>query len=277
MAYSFFFFKQKTAYEMLRSLVGSEMCIRDRPTQEQHGDDPDVATDTEPHVSSPWWRELIVPVYISSALIGFIKGVEVVCLPLILTRKLDASDAVAGAAIALDGVGAVSAGIPAGMLVAKVGARKTGMLALAVYTVATILCVIAPSLPLFTALRLITGSAFGTFSVVIPVVFAQTVPVNQRGRALSYLGGGNRAAMILGPMAGGLAAEYVSASAALLLVAMAAGIAGGCASTLRDDVGVASSTTSSGNIGSERTPLGILAVHWRFFLSTGVFCLVPRA
>src|SRR5674536_403547 len=28
-----FFFKQKTAYEMLRSLVGSEMCIRDRPPQ----------------------------------------------------------------------------------------------------------------------------------------------------------------------------------------------------------------------------------------------------
>ena len=27
---AFFFFKQKTAYEMLRSLVGSEMCIRDR-------------------------------------------------------------------------------------------------------------------------------------------------------------------------------------------------------------------------------------------------------
>ena len=30
MGMSFFFFKQKTAYEMLRSLVGSEMCIRDR-------------------------------------------------------------------------------------------------------------------------------------------------------------------------------------------------------------------------------------------------------
>ena len=26
-----FFFKQKTAYELLRSLVGSEMCIRDSP------------------------------------------------------------------------------------------------------------------------------------------------------------------------------------------------------------------------------------------------------
>ena len=29
----FFFFKQKTAYEMLRSLVGSEMCIRDSSRQ----------------------------------------------------------------------------------------------------------------------------------------------------------------------------------------------------------------------------------------------------
>ena len=27
---TFFFFKQKTAYEMSASLVGSEMCIRDR-------------------------------------------------------------------------------------------------------------------------------------------------------------------------------------------------------------------------------------------------------
>eukprot|EP00658_Telonema_sp_P-2_P048756 TRINITY_DN3707_c0_g1_i1.p2 TRINITY_DN3707_c0_g1~~TRINITY_DN3707_c0_g1_i1.p2 ORF type:complete len:123 (+),score=33.07 TRINITY_DN3707_c0_g1_i1:95-463(+) len=33
----FFFFKQKTAYEMLRSLVGSEMCIRDRVHDKLHG------------------------------------------------------------------------------------------------------------------------------------------------------------------------------------------------------------------------------------------------
>eukprot|EP00658_Telonema_sp_P-2_P074794 TRINITY_DN6408_c0_g1_i1.p1 TRINITY_DN6408_c0_g1~~TRINITY_DN6408_c0_g1_i1.p1 ORF type:complete len:194 (+),score=22.08 TRINITY_DN6408_c0_g1_i1:42-623(+) len=32
--FCFFFFKQKTAYEMLRSLVGSEMCIRDRDRPE---------------------------------------------------------------------------------------------------------------------------------------------------------------------------------------------------------------------------------------------------
>eukprot|EP00831_Metopus_contortus_P031165 TRINITY_DN25467_c0_g1_i2.p2 TRINITY_DN25467_c0_g1~~TRINITY_DN25467_c0_g1_i2.p2 ORF type:complete len:134 (+),score=29.32 TRINITY_DN25467_c0_g1_i2:95-496(+) len=32
----FFFFKQKTAYEMQRGLVGSEMCIRDRDNNRTH-------------------------------------------------------------------------------------------------------------------------------------------------------------------------------------------------------------------------------------------------
>eukprot|EP00831_Metopus_contortus_P076281 TRINITY_DN70353_c0_g1_i1.p1 TRINITY_DN70353_c0_g1~~TRINITY_DN70353_c0_g1_i1.p1 ORF type:complete len:138 (+),score=38.11 TRINITY_DN70353_c0_g1_i1:19-432(+) len=34
----FFFFKQKTAYEMQRGLVGSEMCIRDRGRKEAYSD-----------------------------------------------------------------------------------------------------------------------------------------------------------------------------------------------------------------------------------------------
>ena len=32
---TFFFFKQKTAYEIGVRLVGSEMCIRDRPTNHE--------------------------------------------------------------------------------------------------------------------------------------------------------------------------------------------------------------------------------------------------
>eukprot|EP00658_Telonema_sp_P-2_P046741 TRINITY_DN35021_c0_g1_i1.p1 TRINITY_DN35021_c0_g1~~TRINITY_DN35021_c0_g1_i1.p1 ORF type:complete len:117 (+),score=36.95 TRINITY_DN35021_c0_g1_i1:64-414(+) len=41
----FFFFKQKTAYEMLRSLVGSEMCIRDRFTNALANEEYSVAWD----------------------------------------------------------------------------------------------------------------------------------------------------------------------------------------------------------------------------------------
>eukprot|EP00831_Metopus_contortus_P042677 TRINITY_DN3398_c0_g1_i1.p1 TRINITY_DN3398_c0_g1~~TRINITY_DN3398_c0_g1_i1.p1 ORF type:complete len:407 (+),score=109.90 TRINITY_DN3398_c0_g1_i1:44-1264(+) len=46
----FFFFKQKTAYEMQRGLVGSEMCIRDRYQRRVHGKqihkmDPTISSD----------------------------------------------------------------------------------------------------------------------------------------------------------------------------------------------------------------------------------------
>ena len=35
--FDFFFFKQKTAYEISACLVGSEMCIRDRTRDKPHG------------------------------------------------------------------------------------------------------------------------------------------------------------------------------------------------------------------------------------------------
>eukprot|EP00658_Telonema_sp_P-2_P026919 TRINITY_DN20907_c0_g1_i3.p1 TRINITY_DN20907_c0_g1~~TRINITY_DN20907_c0_g1_i3.p1 ORF type:complete len:303 (-),score=99.13 TRINITY_DN20907_c0_g1_i3:144-1052(-) len=52
----FFFFKQKTAYEMLRSLVGSEMCIRDRYNKSMNID---VYTEAEynEHMVSPEWTK----------------------------------------------------------------------------------------------------------------------------------------------------------------------------------------------------------------------------
>eukprot|EP00658_Telonema_sp_P-2_P063089 TRINITY_DN51788_c0_g1_i1.p1 TRINITY_DN51788_c0_g1~~TRINITY_DN51788_c0_g1_i1.p1 ORF type:complete len:137 (-),score=58.08 TRINITY_DN51788_c0_g1_i1:561-971(-) len=46
----FFFFKQKTAYEMLRSLVGSEMCIRDSQRAACQRAAPQSPTSPEPSV-----------------------------------------------------------------------------------------------------------------------------------------------------------------------------------------------------------------------------------
>eukprot|EP00658_Telonema_sp_P-2_P022867 TRINITY_DN19160_c0_g1_i5.p1 TRINITY_DN19160_c0_g1~~TRINITY_DN19160_c0_g1_i5.p1 ORF type:complete len:552 (+),score=172.95 TRINITY_DN19160_c0_g1_i5:97-1752(+) len=49
MLFIFFFFKQKTAYEMLRSLVGSEMCIRDRYQRRVRGSSEASAMATDLH------------------------------------------------------------------------------------------------------------------------------------------------------------------------------------------------------------------------------------
>eukprot|EP00658_Telonema_sp_P-2_P043270 TRINITY_DN3120_c0_g1_i3.p1 TRINITY_DN3120_c0_g1~~TRINITY_DN3120_c0_g1_i3.p1 ORF type:complete len:112 (-),score=13.06 TRINITY_DN3120_c0_g1_i3:322-657(-) len=60
----FFFFKQKTAYEMLRSLVGSEMCIRDRCTPACGALSRTARLHATPHTVKPGaknlWRESTV-------------------------------------------------------------------------------------------------------------------------------------------------------------------------------------------------------------------------
>eukprot|EP00658_Telonema_sp_P-2_P082946 TRINITY_DN8861_c0_g1_i3.p2 TRINITY_DN8861_c0_g1~~TRINITY_DN8861_c0_g1_i3.p2 ORF type:complete len:143 (+),score=52.58 TRINITY_DN8861_c0_g1_i3:113-541(+) len=53
----FFFFKQKTAYEMLRSLVGSEMCIRDSFSQAAEAS----AALGESEIPEPLWKSLDPP------------------------------------------------------------------------------------------------------------------------------------------------------------------------------------------------------------------------
>eukprot|EP00658_Telonema_sp_P-2_P074208 TRINITY_DN633_c0_g1_i3.p1 TRINITY_DN633_c0_g1~~TRINITY_DN633_c0_g1_i3.p1 ORF type:complete len:167 (-),score=16.63 TRINITY_DN633_c0_g1_i3:264-764(-) len=59
----FFFFKQKTAYEMLRSLVGSEMCIRDSTMtwhcneKHVHRLTPDVLWRKQPRSRIEYWRQ----------------------------------------------------------------------------------------------------------------------------------------------------------------------------------------------------------------------------
>ena len=52
-----FFFKQKTAYEMLRSLVGSEMCIRDSGQPKLGYEEPQ----TTPDGGRIWLRTNKVP------------------------------------------------------------------------------------------------------------------------------------------------------------------------------------------------------------------------
>eukprot|EP00831_Metopus_contortus_P009239 TRINITY_DN13563_c0_g1_i1.p3 TRINITY_DN13563_c0_g1~~TRINITY_DN13563_c0_g1_i1.p3 ORF type:complete len:105 (-),score=26.61 TRINITY_DN13563_c0_g1_i1:150-464(-) len=49
----FFFFKQKTAYEMQRGLVGSEMCIRDRYKDIQIDANSSVLEDKKAKVLQP--------------------------------------------------------------------------------------------------------------------------------------------------------------------------------------------------------------------------------
>eukprot|EP00831_Metopus_contortus_P084159 TRINITY_DN9480_c0_g2_i1.p2 TRINITY_DN9480_c0_g2~~TRINITY_DN9480_c0_g2_i1.p2 ORF type:complete len:104 (+),score=42.20 TRINITY_DN9480_c0_g2_i1:132-443(+) len=57
MYFFFFFFKQKTAYEMQRGLVGSEMCIRDRYQRRVHGLTVNISITDEDKTNLTFWRQ----------------------------------------------------------------------------------------------------------------------------------------------------------------------------------------------------------------------------
>ena len=67
--YFFFFFKQKTAYEMLRSLVGSEMCIRDR-------DDVACLKDAVPKLLLIWFTT-ILPTFPMSCIAAMLSLIHI--------------------------------------------------------------------------------------------------------------------------------------------------------------------------------------------------------
>eukprot|EP00658_Telonema_sp_P-2_P073889 TRINITY_DN63028_c0_g1_i1.p1 TRINITY_DN63028_c0_g1~~TRINITY_DN63028_c0_g1_i1.p1 ORF type:complete len:145 (-),score=33.60 TRINITY_DN63028_c0_g1_i1:164-598(-) len=63
----FFFFKQKTAYEMLRSLVGSEMCIRDSLCLQA----PKASTPQRLPAAEPWLPTL------GRSMTGLVAGISI--------------------------------------------------------------------------------------------------------------------------------------------------------------------------------------------------------
>ena len=75
-----FFFKQKTAYEISACLVGSEMCIRDR-YDDDNNDDYDDDADTENKCCSRNKKktETLYVLYFISTLCNYVLKMSVFC------------------------------------------------------------------------------------------------------------------------------------------------------------------------------------------------------
>eukprot|EP00658_Telonema_sp_P-2_P023722 TRINITY_DN1950_c0_g1_i6.p2 TRINITY_DN1950_c0_g1~~TRINITY_DN1950_c0_g1_i6.p2 ORF type:complete len:112 (-),score=33.03 TRINITY_DN1950_c0_g1_i6:339-674(-) len=99
----FFFFKQKTAYEMLRSLVGSEMCIRDRVLGiPPDPDPPNRATGEMAPRAKPPPPPPTIPPIIGPALGEYVGGG--IIRPLLAWGESEMMEAKKGSSIPLPGV-----------------------------------------------------------------------------------------------------------------------------------------------------------------------------
>ncbi|WP_246186700.1 MFS transporter [Microlunatus speluncae] len=137
-------------------------------------------------------------------------------LPLVAlsARDLGASVGVAALVVALLGIGQLAGDLPAGALAARIGERRALIAACLLDTVALLGAFFAKSLILLAVAVFVAGLAGAVFSLARQAYLTEIVPINQRARALSTLGGTSRIGTFIGPFVAALLVTHLNLAAA---------------------------------------------------------------
>ncbi len=165
---------------------------------------------------------LILPVYLPTLILSFGRGMLIPILPL-YAKSFDASYGLIGLVLAAEGIGHLTADLPTGVLLRKIGGKPVMVLGVG--------CVALSALALFWAqtifevvlYRFIAGIGGALWNISRHAYLAHFTAPYQRGRALSVFGGTNRIGTFAGPAIGGvLGAVYGLRSAFLVYAGLAA-------------------------------------------------------
>jgi MFS family permease len=181
-------------------------------------------------------RSLTASVYVPNLLFAIGQGAA---LPVIALLALDlgASPAMAGAIVALRGIGTLIFDVPSGILVARFGDRRAMTGATAALGVIAVAVGLRPSLPVYAGLILIMGCVWSVWALARLSYATESAPLRHRGRVMSMMGGTMRIGHFVGPLIGGLAVvplglagpffvqAALAVAAALSLVLAAEGLA----------------------------------------------------
>jgi MFS family permease len=117
-------------------------------------------------------------------------------------RDLGADVSTAAALVALTGVGMLVASLPAGALVARVGERRTLVMAGFLDAGAMALAATTDSVAALAVGVLLSGVCWTAFLIARQGFMIDIVPITHRARAMSLLGGSYRVGVLIGPLIG---------------------------------------------------------------------------
>lgn len=153
------------------------------------------------------FRLILWPVLVPSFLFAVGSGAM---LPVIVLAalQLGASEAFSSAIVAMAGAVALVSTVPVGMLIDKIGDRRTMAISTSSAALLIGLSVVALAWPsdwsllLFVLSLLLRTPAMTAWGLARQAVVAETVPTAQRGQAMTALGGTQRAGNLVGPLCG---------------------------------------------------------------------------
>jgi MFS family permease len=142
-------------------------------------------------------------VYLPGILFAIGQGAATPVIALV-ALELGASPAVAGAIVALRGIGTLVFDLPAGVLVARVGERWAMLTATAGLGLVAFGIGLGPSLPVYAVLVFLMGGAWSVWALARLAYATDATPLPHRGRVMSMVGGTMRIGQFIGPLVGGL-------------------------------------------------------------------------
>ena len=138
------------------------------------------------------------------------QGLLLPVLPLYARETFGAGDLLVGLAVAARHFGTMGFDVPAGVLIGRFGLNKTMIAGVLLFTVSSIFAALSANFTMLILSRFLAGMSFALWSISRHSYIASVIPNEQRGKALALFGGLSRTATIIGPLLGGILAEFVS-------------------------------------------------------------------
>jgi len=173
---------------------------------------------------APGLRSLGMTVYAPTFLFAVGQGAVV---PILALAALDvgASIPVAAVLVAIRGIGAMAADIPAGMLIGRLGERRAMSIGTGVLILSLFGAVWSPNPIAFGVFMFLMGCGWSAWLLARLAYVTDVMPIHMRGRALSTMGGMNRIGNFVGPFLGAIVIAAVGINGAFY-VHMVSAVAG---------------------------------------------------
>ena len=169
-------------------------------------------------------KSIIWSVYAPSFLLSMGQGLLIPVLPIFARDTFQSGDLLIGFLIAARHFGTMGFDVPAGLLVGRFGLNRTMVAGVVLFGISAIFAGLSGNFSLLLFSRLLAGASFAIWSISRHAYIASVIPNENRGTALSLFGGLGRIATIIGPLIGGILAQFVSIRAPFFFQAFIAGL-----------------------------------------------------
>ncbi len=163
---------------------------------------------TTPDTPRIEYRRLAFGVYLPAFLRMFGAALCGIYIPLYIA-DLGASKATIGMVLGAQAAGRLTADLPAGLLVSRLGTRHAMVTGLLGMGLAFVLAGAVPGVILFGGCLFVAGFCSALVQISQLTIMRHAMPDHVRGRALSLFGGNARLARVVAPLLGGLMVQAI--------------------------------------------------------------------